>query len=117
MGKVFKITGTAEIGKALAKAISLEDVKAIVVQNGAELQRGMQRQTEVAFRHPTGQTKRSIELTMKDGGLTAEVAPGTEYSAYLEYGTRFMEAEPFVGPALNQQMPQFKSDLKKLIEK
>ena len=47
--------------------------------------------------------------------MTAEVSPGTEYSPYLEYGTRFMEAQPFVHPALEAQEGQFKSDMKKLV--
>ena len=34
---------------------------------------------------------------------------------YLEYGTRFMDAQPFVQPALEEQLPKFKSDMKKLV--
>lgn len=34
---------------------------------------------------------------------------------YLEYGTRFMDAQPFVQPALEEQSAKFKSDMQKLV--
>jgi hypothetical protein len=34
----------------------------------------------------------------------------------LEYGTRFMEAQPFVKPAYEVQKEQFKKDLDKLVK-
>lgn len=54
--------------------------------------------------------------TMKDNGLTAESGPTTEYAEYLEYGTRFMEAQPFIKPAFDKQAEKFKRDMKKLTE-
>lgn len=113
-----KITGAVQLGEILAKMVSKDDVKAVVKQNGAELQDKMQENAESAFTrgYSTGQTKRSITLKLKDDGLTAEVQPGTDYAAYVEYGTRFMEAEPFVKPAFDAQMGQFKTDMDKLIK-
>ena len=35
---------------------------------------------------------------------------------YVEFGTRFMDAQPFVRPAFKQQVPIFKSDMKKLVK-
>jgi HK97 gp10 family phage protein len=90
--------------------------------NGAELHSKVMKNADFKghyegkkFKKPTGTTKRSIMLDFKDGGLTAEVEPETEYSPYLEYGTRFMEAQPFVRPALEVQGEQFVKDLKKLL--
>ena len=51
---------------------------------------------------------------MKDSGLTAEVAPHTNYAAYVEYGTRYMDAQPYIRPSYMQQSARFKDDLKKL---
>lgn len=34
---------------------------------------------------------------------------------YLEYGTRFMDAQPFVRPALEEQASKFKRDMQKLV--
>lgn len=112
-----KFEGTMELKKALQKNIESEAVQAIVKQNGAELQRRMQHKAETAFKkgYATGETQRSITLSITDGGMTAKVQPETEYAGYLEYGTRFMEAEPFVKPSFQEQMEQFKKDMGKLV--
>ncbi|MDT2640464.1 hypothetical protein P7D31_10090 [Enterococcus dongliensis] len=35
---------------------------------------------------------------------------------YLEYGTRFMEAQPFMGPAYRAQKEIFKRDMDRLVK-
>ena len=110
-----KIDGLEELQKALRENISMEDVKKVVKHHGSKLQRGMQENADFTRGYATGQTKRSIGLELKDSGFTAEVEPTTEYSPYLEYGTRFMDAQPFVKPAYDAQKEKFKSDLKKLV--
>lgn len=110
-----KIDGLEELEKKLKANVTLNDVKRVVSQNGAELQNKMQANADFKKGYQTGTTKRSIGLEIKDSGLTAEVAPETEYSPYLEYGTRFMEAQPFVRPSLEEQAEQFKSDMRKLV--
>ena len=75
----------------------------------------MQDHADFTKGYATGQTKRSIGLEIMDGGMTAASGPTTEYSEYLEYGTRFMEAQPFVNPALNEQKGKFLDDLQKLM--
>ena len=62
----------------------------------------------------TGTLKRSIGLEIRDGGLTAEVEPTAEYAAYVEYGTRYMSAQPYMRPSCTAQKEKFKSDLKSL---
>lgn len=111
-----KIEGLSDLQKGLAKKIQLDDVKRVVTQNGGELQEKMMRNADFKKGYQTGTTKRSITLTIKDNGLTSEVEPTTEYSPYLEYGTRFMEAQPFVKPAYEVQKEQFKKDLDKLVK-
>ena len=64
----------------------------------------------------TGTLSRSITLEMTDGGMTAEVAPHTNYAAYVEYGTRFMDAQPYMRPAYMQESARFKADLAKLMK-
>ena len=110
-----KFEGLDELEKKLKANVTLNDVKRVVKQNGAELQEKMQAKADFKKGYQTGTTKRSIGLEIKDEGLTAEVAPETEYSPYLEYGTRFMEAQPFVRPALEDQAAQFKKDMQKLV--
>ena len=109
------VKGLEELEKKLKDSATMNDVKRVVRQNGAELQKKMQSKADFKKGYQTGTTKRSIGLEIKDSGLTAESGPETEYSPYLEYGTRFMAAQPFVRPALEEQAEQFKSDLQKLM--
>ena len=111
-----KINGLEELQAKLKRNVNLDDVKTVVQHNGGELNNQMVRQTSAAFvkGYSTGDTARSITLTMSDGGLTATVAPQTNYSMYVEYGTRFMAAEPFVKPAFDIVKVKFLDDLKKL---
>lgn len=40
-----------------------------------------------------------------------------DYAPYVEFGTRFMLAQPYLGPAFQKQLPIFKKDLSKLVKK
>lgn len=110
-----KIQGIDRLQKKLKKNVTLNDVKRVVRTNGSQLQTGMQEKADFKKGYQTGTTKRSIELEIHDNGMTAIVGPGTEYSPYLEYGTRFMESQPFIRPAFNTQKEKFKRDLDKLV--
>lgn len=114
MGSI-KLTGLDKLQKALKENVTMDDVKKVVKTNGGQMQRKMQTNADFKKGYQTGQTKRSIGLEITDQGFTAEVAPTTEYSPYLEYGTRFMEAQPFVKPAHNEQKEKFKRDMQKLV--
>lgn len=111
-----EIKGLDKLQKALKENVTLNDVKRVVRHNGSGLQEQMQANADFKKGYQTGQTKRSIGLEIKDNGLTAEVEPTTEYSPYLEYGTRFMDAQPFVRPAHEVQKAKFKRDMKKLVK-
>lgn len=69
------------------------------------------------FVKPTGATRRSSTVEISNGGMTATVAPSTKYFPYLEYGTRFMQARPTLGPAFRHEAPLFKADIEKIIKK
>lgn len=111
-----KVEGLEKLQKALKENVTMDDVKKVVRHHGSELQKKMQSKADFKKGYQTGTTKRSIGLEITDGGFQAEVEPKTEYSPYLEYGTRFMEAQPFVKPALEEQKAQFKSDMQKLVK-
>ena len=106
-----KVTGLNELQKALKNNVGLDDVKRVVRHHGSELQQRMQNKADFKKGYQTGTTKRSIELNFEDQGFTATVEPTTNYSPYLEYGTRFMEAQPFVHPAYEEQKELFKRDM------
>ncbi len=110
-----RIVGLDKLEKSLKENVTLDDVKRVVKTNGSQLQRKMQSNADFVKGYQTGTTKRSIGLELAAGGFTANVGPETEYSPYLEYGTRFMDAQPFVKPSLEEQEKKFKSDLEKLM--
>lgn len=109
-----EIKGLDKLEKKLKENATLNDVKKVVRKNGADLQTGIQRNAEFKKGYQTGTTKRSVVLEIKDGGMTAVSGPTTEYAPYLEYGTRFMEKQPFVKPALDKVSQKFRSDMEQL---
>lgn len=108
--------GLKELEDQLKHNATLTDVKRVVRKNGEDLQRRIQRNADFKMGYQTGATKRSVSLNITDHGLTAESGPTTEYAEYLEYGTRFMDAQPFVKPALDEVEPRFMSDMQKLVK-
>lgn len=111
-----KVEGLEKLMKALKDNVTMEDVKTVVKHNGSQMQKKMQSNADFSKGYQTGTTKRSIGLEIKDGGFTAESGPETEYAPYLEYSTRFMEAQPFVKPAYDEQKQKFKRDMDKLVK-
>lgn len=111
MGNI-KIVGMEKLQKKLKKNVQMDDVKRVVRHNGAEMQTKAQQNAPV----DTGTLKRSIGLEITDSGMTAEVEPTADYAPYVELGTRFMDAQPYLGPAFKDQKEKFKKDMKKLVE-
>lgn len=107
-----KIIGMEKLQKKLKQNVHMDDVKRVVRHNGAEMQEKAQRNAPV----DTGTLKRSIGLDITDNGMTAEVEPTADYAPYVELGTRFMNAQPYLGPAFNEQKEKFKKDMKKLVD-
>lgn len=107
-----KVVGIEMLQKKLKKNVQMEDVKRVVRHNGAEMQEKAQRNAPV----DTGTLKRSIGLEITDSGMAAEVEPTAEYAPYVELGTRFMEAQPYLKPAFDDQKEKFRKDMKKLVE-
>jgi HK97 gp10 family phage protein len=111
-----KITGLDRLQKALKENVTMDDVKKVVQKNGRQLQKKMQTNADFKKGYQTGETKRSIGLEIVDDGMTAESGAKTDYAPYLEHGTRFMQAQPFVKPAYDEQKQNFKSDMQKLVK-
>lgn len=127
MGDI-KIVGMEKLQKKLKKNVDMGEVKRQVRKHGGQLQTAAMQNADFkghyewqkgkgkVFVPPTGTLRQHIELDIKNGGLTAEVEPTMEYSAYVELGTRFMEAQPYLKPAFDEQKEKFKQDMKKLVE-
>lgn len=116
MARLVYFEGIENLSEKFKKNITLNDVKRVVRKNGAELQQKIQGHADFVKGYQTGTTKRSVDLKIEDGGLTASSGPQTEYSPYLEYGTRYMSAQPFVKSGYTEQKGAFKSDMQKLVK-
>lgn len=104
-----------------ARKYSGKQVRNVVMKNGANLQEDAQKRMTktVAYvkGYSKGTTRRSTTLSISDDGMTATVAPHTEYFPYVEYGTRYMEAEPTLNPAFQKIKQQFYKDVMDLVKK
>ena len=119
-----RITGDKKLLKKLSKNLDKTLAKNAVKKNGAQLEAKAKREAEKFKGHyegkkfvkPTGRLKDSISVELTNDGMTAEVAPHTEYAAYVEFGTRFMDAQPYLKPAFDEQMKQFVKDLERCVK-
>lgn len=125
----FELKGLEKLQKKLQKVAKMEEMERIIEKNGTEMQRKAiinaskfrghyeGRGKNKHFVKPTGATKRSISVnSSKVGRFKYKVAPGTDYAAYVELGTRKMSAQPFIKPAFDDQKRLFKNDLERLVK-
>ena len=123
-----KIVGVETLQKQLKKNMSKDEVKKLIRHDGQALQRKAQREADfkghyeweagkgIVFKPATGNLKKHIELDIVDGGMTAEVYSTAEYAGYVEVGTRYMDAQPYLKPALEKQSSVFQKEIRKLVE-
>lgn len=123
-----KFEGIAKLNKGLKKRMDMSAVKTTVRKNGKSMESKAKRNAVfkghyaweegkgMVFKKPTGNLKRSIGLEISPNGLKATVEPKAEYAAYVELGTRKMEAQPYLKPAFEEQKKQFEKDLKELVK-
>lgn len=125
----FELKGLDKLQAKLQRVAKMEEVEHIVEKHGEEMQkkavinaskfRGHYegRGKSKHFVKPTGATKRSISVNSgKIDRFKYRVAPGTDYAAYVELGTRKMSAQPFIKPAFDEQKRLFKKDLERLVK-
>lgn len=98
----------------LLKALSGAEVKGkvgkVVKKHGAAMHKAALRNVPV----DTGHLKRSI--TLEVNSMTATVQEHADYGIYVEMGTRYMGAQPYMKPALNSVEGAFVADLRKAVK-
>lgn len=62
---------------------------------------------------PTGNLRRMIAFKIEPSGLEGVVKSAANYAGYVEGGTRYMDAQPYLRPALNEIYPKFLEQLKR----
>ncbi|HEM3705751.1 TPA: HK97 gp10 family phage protein [Streptococcus suis] len=110
---ILEIKGDEPLIKHLQTAANMIAHKEIIKKRGSELQKKAVRNAVFKGGYSTGATRKDISLEITDGGFTAKVKAGTEYSGYVEKGTRKMNAQPFMKPAHDEIQPKFIEDLRK----
>ena len=117
-----ELNGADEFIELVNDKAKNELLKKIVKTNGEELQKKMVNNTKYftghtdskgVFRKPTGATKKSITGVWNPMAISFIAGPGTHYSPYVNFGTRFMTKRPFVTDAFNAQKEIFKRDLER----
>ena len=92
---------SADLGKASAEVTRRAQV--VVRKTAADIEASGKRNAPV----DTGHLRGSISTTTSIGGLSAEIGPTASYGAYVEFGTRRMRPQPFMGPAADQHFSEF----------
>ena len=108
--------GLDALQKGLMDRAKMDAVKNVVKFDGAQMQQEMMRNAVFKKGYSQGSTQRSITMGFEDGGMTVFVEPRTNYSPYVEWGTRFMDAQPFVRPTFNHMKAQFKAHMDRLFK-
>ena len=114
--------GLNQMQKKLLKGVSKDQISRVVRRNTAELTQKAKERAPVSTEKTNpggahGQLKRSIIPSMSSGGMVGKVNATVDYAEYVEMGTRFMAAQPYMKPAFDQQKEVFLDDMKKLIMK
>ena len=92
-----KVDGLAKT-RALLQAVAEAEQQAareLVKKAAGDVQGAARRLAPVK----TGNLKRSIMVDIAPGGMSAKVTANADYSAYVEYGTRYKVARPYMQPA------------------
>ena len=55
----------------------------------------------------TGATRNSIFVSPGTPSFTQQIGPTTEYAPFIEFGTRYMSARPYMIPALEKERKRF----------
>lgn len=125
MGNIrFELKGLDKLQAKLQRVAKMEEVERIVEKNGEAMQKKAVKNAQFKghyrgkkFIKPTGATRKSISVnSSKIDRFKYRVAPGTDYAAYVELGTRKMSAQPFIKPAFDDQKKLFKNDLGRLVK-
>lgn len=107
----FRLEGIADLEKKLDTDKKVKAVERAVKQNASEMQQDAIRLAP----HRTGYLKATIGAGLKVAGMTATLEPFAHYAAYVELGTRFMGAQPYLHPAWVKASQQLTNDISRIV--
>lgn len=103
--------GLDEMAQSLLRNVSPEKRLKVLRKYGAKVKEAAINKAQFTKGYSTGATRRSI--TLQTGGNQAVIEALTNYSGYVEVGTRKMEAQPFMQPALEEVVPEMVEEMAK----
>lgn len=95
-----------------------ERTRRVVQKTGHDIEAGAKQRVRV----DTGALKNSITTEEEDGGLTAIVAPHTDYAIFQEFGPaanaqgRQWSFTPYMTPAAEVERPRFVAAMKQMLQ-
>ena len=110
--KGMMFTGVNVLEGALKEIATMADVKKVVKTNTVELTRNATRKAPV----DSGYLKRSNQMTLSTNRLSGKVFNTANYAGYVNSGTRFMAAQPFMTNSYRVQRDVFLHDMKRLVK-
>lgn len=107
---------TIEAGEVRAFAAELDNAadrvgelaQMVLRKTAADIKRDAQALAPV----DTGALRNSI--TYRVQGLEAEIGPTVHYGGFVEYGTSRMAPQPYLGPAMDRNLPIFEEALSRI---
>jgi HK97 gp10 family phage protein len=94
-----RITHTVHLGAIRSLFAPGSRVYQDIIRRAIKVQNGARRRAAV----DTGRLRSSINVTapvVRDGASGARIGTNVEYAIYVEKGTRYMRARPYLEPAL-----------------
>lgn len=88
-----------------------EEVKEEVRDTALKIEKDAKRRAPV----DTGNLRRQIRSDID--GYNATISSNADYSAYIEYGTYKMSAQPYMTPAFMKYRAEFERDLASILRK
>lgn len=120
MGKGFKVelVGMDKLIKKIERMGKEEELKTQIRIFADEARRDLQHQTFVSFvkGYSKGTTRDKSSSKIEPSGKSVIVGTETDYAPFVEFGTRFMEPEPFVQPMAERQSRNFRRRLERLVK-
>lgn len=105
--------GLDALDEALANQQKMGAVKKVIKKHTANLMTATQQAVPV----DTGHLKQSAQTQISRDGFTGSVTYGgglVNYAAYVEFGTRFIDARKYVGVPFMSERMKFIDDLRDL---
>lgn len=105
-----ELKGNDKLIKALEKKSKALEVQKIVSRHTIAMAKKMKEECPV----DTGFLRNSIIFEVS--ALRGEVGPTADYAGYVNYGTRYMPANEFIGRAFNYQKALFLAEIGRLVK-